>query len=286
MTDPTTRLLRERVRRLYRHLPGALAGEAEPLHQMRLAARRLRLAVTVLARKPHGKRARRVRRLLRELARTGGHSRDLDVVVALLEDRLLQTPTAELKVLVQDLHRERGRSRHRLGGELLDLDIARLRRDLEAILTRRCESIFGVLGRIPEAAAAERARLMDALEGVGDAFDPSRLHAVRVRFRRLRYTAELLDELQGRTSGAPEMFRSVQEVIGSLRDAFLLSEWLERKGARAAAAGREDLARCARRERDLALERARSHHRALLLQGPRDVLGRGLEAMTPSRGAA
>ena len=286
MEDPTTRLLQERVHRLYRHLPRALAGEAESLHQMRVAARRLRVALSLLVPKPEGKRTRRVLRLLRDLASVGGRSRDVDVAAAMLEERLRQAPTAGLQVLVHDLHRARGRRRLRLGGELLDLDIARLRRDLRTILARGGESSFRVLGRIRDATAAEEANLVDALDGVGDAFDPTRLHAIRVRFRRLRYTAELLDVLQGRKSGAPETFRAMQEVIGSLHDAVLLAEWLERKAERAAAAGREHLVQCAQNERALALERARSYHHAFLVQAPRDLLGRGLEAMAPSRGAA
>ncbi len=44
-------LLRERVRRVFQELPGALAGNEEPVHQLRVAARRLRIALRLLVRR-------------------------------------------------------------------------------------------------------------------------------------------------------------------------------------------------------------------------------------------
>ncbi len=286
VADPSTRLLKERVRRLYRHLPQALAGEVEPLHQMRVAARRLRVALPLLAQKPEGKRVRRATRLVRDLTRGGGGSRDLDVITALLEDRLGEAPSPELKTLVRDLRAARSRSRRRLAGDLLDVDIARLRRDIKAIVARRGEPVFGVFGRLRDAAAVERVEVLDILDALGESFDPARLHRVRIRFRRLRYTAELVDALRSRESDAPALFRSVQEAVGQLHDSFVLSTWLERKAARAQAAGRESLALVARQERDRALEQAHAHHREFLALDPRALLGRGFEAMAGSRSAA
>jgi CHAD domain-containing protein len=284
--DLTTRLLRQRVARLFRQLPQAVAGEREPVHQMRVAARRLRVALPVLARKPGGKRVRRAVRRVRDLTRGGGTSRDLDVITTLLEGRLGEAPSPELKTLVRDLRAARARSRRRLAGDLLDIDIAGLRRDLTAIVARRGVPTATAVRRLGAATAREEAGVLDDLDALGETFDPLRLHRVRIRFRRLRYTAELADALGGRDSGAPAAFRGVQVAVGSLHDAFMLSGWLDRKAARAEAAGRGDLARCARAERDRALERAHAHHRELLAMDPRTLLVRGIAAMALSRGAA
>lgn len=286
VADPTTRLLKERIARLYRHLPQALAGEEEPLHQMRVAARRLRVALPLLAQKPEGKRVRRAVRLVRELTRGGGRSRDLDVITGLLAERLPQAASPELKVLVRDLRAARARSRRKLAGDLLDVDIARLRRDLEAIVARRGESVFTAFGRLRDAAATERVLVLDTLDALGEGFDPARLHRVRIRFRRLRYTAEVVDALRSRESEAPALFRRVQEAVGRLHDAHVLSGWLERKAARALLAGREALAQCAREERERALEQALAEHRAFLALDPRGLLDRGIEAMAASRSVA
>jgi hypothetical protein len=126
----------------------------------------------------------------------------------------------------------------------------------------------------------------DLRAALGETFAPARLHRVRLRFPRLRYAAELVDALSGRDSEAPAMFRNVQEAVGSLHDAFMLSGWLERKAARAQTAGREALAQCARAERDRALQQAHAHHREFLALDPGALLARGIEAMASSRSAA
>src|SRR2546425_2199332 len=88
IVDHATPLLKAHVRALFRQLPPALAGDEEAIHQMRVAGRRLRVALPLLARKPNGRRVRRARRILRELTRSAGASRDLDVGVALFDERL------------------------------------------------------------------------------------------------------------------------------------------------------------------------------------------------------
>jgi CHAD domain-containing protein len=123
------------------------------------------------------------------------------------------------------------------------------------------------------------------LDQAGDSFDPPALHRVRIRFRRLRYTAEVVDALRGRESEAPDIFREVQESVGRLHDCWVLSEWLARRAARAQARGQVSLAEAASRERDLAMEAARRHHAELLAKDPRGLLHRGLEAILAPRAA-
>src|SRR5262249_40860633 len=123
--DRITPLLEERVEALYRHIPRALAGEEEPVHQVRVSSRRLRAAPPILASKPEGRRVRRAIRILREVTRAAGRSRDLDVSVALLEDRLPKRGgrSREQATLLTRLRATRARSRGRLAFGLIDLDI-------------------------------------------------------------------------------------------------------------------------------------------------------------------
>src|SRR5262245_19830820 len=81
-----SKLLQERVRALFRNLPRAVAGHDEPVHQIRVAAGRLRVVVPMLAAKPEGRRVRRMMKMMRTLTRTAGRSRDLDVIVDLFEE--------------------------------------------------------------------------------------------------------------------------------------------------------------------------------------------------------
>ena len=133
--DRATPLLRERVRDVFRRLPRALAGDEDALHDMRVAARRLRVALPLLARKPEGRRVRRSLKVLRQVTRTAGASRDLDVSVALMDARDTEK-TASRTTLRRRLRAARTRGRTRMAEALLDLEIAELRRHLRAALAR------------------------------------------------------------------------------------------------------------------------------------------------------
>jgi len=86
--DRASLLLEDRVKRVFRELPGAVAGQEEPVHQVRVAGRRLRVSLPLLARKGQGRRVRRALKVLRQLTRTLGEGRDVDVILGLFEDRL------------------------------------------------------------------------------------------------------------------------------------------------------------------------------------------------------
>jgi CHAD domain-containing protein len=209
IVDRVTPLLKDRVRGLFRQLPPALAGDEEAIHQMRVAGRRLRVALPLLARKPNGRRARRARRILQELTRAAGTSRDLDVGLGLFEARLKERAEtdAERRLLRQRLRSARRRSRLRMAEALMDIDIARVRRDLRVVMSRRGELVFTALLRLREARDLRGTAILEALSALGDAFDPAALHRLRIRLRRLRYAAELAEKLTGQTTEAPGLFR-------------------------------------------------------------------------------
>jgi CHAD domain-containing protein len=210
--DAPTRLLRDRVRRVFRYLPKSLAGDEEALHQLRVWGRRLRVGLPVLARKPEGKRVRRSLRILRQMTRTAGASRDHDVMAGLLEVRLKALPAQSpaLRVLRRRLQEARGRSRRRMANGLLDLEIATLRRDLRRAVARRGDALFTVLLRLRQARDSEGEEASTALLRLQDAFEPDALHRLRIVVRRLRYLAEVLDVLRGQPSEAPACCRQLQ----------------------------------------------------------------------------
>lgn len=286
LSDPSTPLLKERIRTLFRHFPKALAGEEEPIHQMRVAARRLRVALPLLARKPRGRRVREALAILRDVTRAGGGSRDLDVGLELLEKRLtsIEPVTPELTALRRRLRGARSRSRARMAEELLDLPISRLRRGLAAVVGRRGDNLFTVIGRLRQAGESGRADLAAAFDALGDRYEPAALHKLRICARRLRYTAEVLDALKGQDGGAPALFKSVQEHLGRIHDAYVLSTWMTRQAGLAEARGELALAAEARRQHETLMEESREEHRRFLEERPRDALARALDAIGPSRG--
>jgi CHAD domain-containing protein len=286
--DPGTRLLRERIRSVFSHLPQALAGNEERLHQMRIAARRLRVALPLLARNPDGKKVRRALQGLRALTRTPGASRDLDVMVSLAEDHWRQAgPLAEeARVLRRRLLAARARSRRQMSEALLDLEIARLRRDLRAVLARGGDVLFSGLVRLRETRDRDGERALDLLASLGTRFDADGLHEVRIRLRRLRYTAEVQDLLKGVRSDATRRFKDLQERLGQVRDAYVLSEWLAAQAVRAGRARQAALAREARALAARFRETSERHHRDLLEARPDDLVRHALEEMGYGRTAA
>lgn len=286
--DIATPLLKEQMRALFLQVPQGLAGAEEPIHQMRVAGRRLRVALPLLAKKPEGRRVRRALQVLRELTRAAGASRDLDVIVGLLGAELRgdARPSAEARLLERRLLAARRRSRQRMAEALLDLEIARMRRDLRAILRRRAEDLFTVLSRLHQQRDLQGGELIEAIAAVGDRFDPERLHGLRKRARRLRYAAEVSVVLRGNPSGAPDVFRELQGQLGEIHDLHVLSLWLRGQAEPAERRNQAALAQEARRLEDVFLSRALERHQALLASNITETVERALDAMGRVRSAA
>ncbi len=283
--DRVAPLLRQRIRTVFRRLPKALAGSEEDLHQMRVAGRRLRVALPLLVHKPEGRRVRRSLRLLRALTRVGGLSRDFDVSVALFEEEMAKgTPTAERRLLGRRLRAARARGRGRMAEALLDLEIARLRRDLR-VLSRRSDGFFAVQRRLRERRDQDGAETLALLAALGDRFDPVALHRLRRRIRRLRYTSELAGALKGLPPAAVDDLRRLQDQLGSLHDTYVLAEWLGRQAAACQTRG-EAAAAEASALKAVFQEKTEAAHRAFFALPPTEVIARALAAMGQSRPAA
>jgi CHAD domain-containing protein len=286
--EPSTRLLKTRVRDVFRHVPKALNGDDEAIHQMRVAGRRLRVALPLLASRPRGKRVRRALRHLRWLVRAAGGSRDLDVSLALLQQRMLQIGGSdpEARQVRARLRAARTRTRRGMVEALLDLEIARLRRDLREVVARRGESLFGVLVRLRRDQEQHGAKLIAQLLALGDSYEPESLHRVRISCRRLRYTAEIADAVRGQDTGAPRMLRALQEQLGTIHDCWVAGRWLAERATAAEARGLAGLAERARALEAGFVEASRDHHRAFLETLPPERVRAALAALAGARSAA
>lgn len=282
----TGRLLKERMRTVFRHLPQALGGDEEGLHQMRVAGRRLRVALPVLAKKPEGRRVRRARAALAELTRGGGDARDLDVACGLLSGHLGAPQTPVQRTLLGRLRAARGRARRRMAETLLDVEIARLRRDLRVVAGRRGEVLFTSLLRVRTARDAWGEALVAGLAALAASLDAERLHELRILARRLRYLAEVGDALRDQASGAPGLFKELQDALGSARDEHLLAAWLGRQATTAAARNQPEVAAEAERLAALFTAQSRRKIESLDAQGPAELARRALEEMGSGRSVA
>jgi CHAD domain-containing protein len=278
-------LLEDRVRRVFRELPGAVAGQEEPVHQVRVAGRRLRVSLPLLARKGQGRRVRRALKVLRQLTRTLGSGRDMDVVLGLFEDRLANrtSPSAEQRALLSRLRSARARSRAQVADSVLDLDIDGLRRDLRRLVQAGATESATVLARVRAVRAEEGAELLRGFSRLGERYRPDELHALRRRVRRLRYAAEVEDVVRADESRAPVLWKRLQDGIGVIHDHHVLASWFEEQARAAEARGDVLLSRAARRERSAFTGLGRLLHRALVETKPADLALRALQAMARGR---
>ena len=83
-------LLLRRARELERHLPLAIEGDDIGVHQARVASRRLREAVPVLA--GETKARRKAEQKIRRLTQALGTVRELDVTLHILDEFAQPTP--------------------------------------------------------------------------------------------------------------------------------------------------------------------------------------------------
>ena len=219
LQDPLDRLVRE----LRTQLPLAVVGEVEPLHQARVATRRLReilpLCEVEVSRGP----ARRAGRRLRRVGRVLGRVREVDVsrvtVDRLLADGVIDARcAARLEAYLQNEREERREQMHQKLGAVnvrkLERNLAEVARDLGMRLQTDAWAQW-LAARIEKRAA----RLKDAVVFAGALYIPDRVHAVRIAAKQLRYSLELARATgEARTKDTVREVKGAQELLGQLHD--------------------------------------------------------------------
>ncbi len=241
MSEAGRKTLRFHFQRMIYHEPGTRLGQdAEALHDMRVATRRMRAAFRVFGEYFD---ARAVAPYLKGLKRTGralGRVRDLDVMqekaLAYL-DSLPAPEREELQALFSaiDLHREEARARM-----LQYLDGAKYARFRERfgrfVHTEGMGSLPVTLDdgeprpfrvrHVAPMAVYERLGAVRAYDEWVLVPDPplERLHALRIACKRLRYTLEFFEQVLGpETKDAIKKVVAVQDHLGALQDAVVAS---------------------------------------------------------------
>lgn len=122
---------------LFEHSHGVLdVGDIEPLHDMRVATRRLRAALEIFRPCFPGKRYKRALKRVKELADALGERRDRDVSIAFLDGLLEGVPAADrgrLENLIAGLRGEQAEANERLAPLLAEERLEKLRGSLERL---------------------------------------------------------------------------------------------------------------------------------------------------------
>jgi CHAD domain-containing protein len=243
------------------------------------------MALPLLARKGEGRTVTKAVKVLRQLTRSVGAGRDMDVTLGLFQDRFetVRGSSPEQRALLSRLRAARARSRSQVAEDIFDLDIDGLRRNLRRLLREGAVDAPTALSRVRALREEEGAALLRGFSQIGERFLPDPLHALRRRARRLRYAAEIEDVVRGDESRAPVLWKRLQDSIGVIHDHDVLADWLEEQARAAAARNNRLLERAALRERQAFVSLARLLHRALLELQPADIALRALMAMARGR---
>lgn len=108
------RLFRELHRAIILHEAGALAGDVESVHDMRVGIRRLRVAINNFAVCFRKKERRRWRAKLESLANALGGVRDLDVMIQALKRQAAPRAAEDRATIAAFVSRSRARRRRAL----------------------------------------------------------------------------------------------------------------------------------------------------------------------------
>jgi len=219
--DAIASALRLQLQAFGREQVGARAGEIEPVHQLRVATRRLRAALRlfepILA-------AATVRHACDELAWLGdsiGAVRDLDVLLLALASRGRRLDPVDRDALAPLVTVLRDRRASALDDLVRTLEGARCRR-----LLTRLGSVGGVrrelvLGQVARDLAAPHLRaVLRAGRRLDRDASPEAFHRLRVRVKRLRYALETLRGLGGRRHARTlRLLERLQDTLGAHQDA-------------------------------------------------------------------
>jgi CHAD domain-containing protein len=222
-------LIRQRLSALSRSLPAARAGDVPAIHQARVATRRLREALPLVAR---GSAGRKLARTVRRLTRALGPVRELDVALLTLEElgRAQEVPRAAVQSLQQAIRQERTRmhrdmkrtvDRCRLDKLTDRLLVHAKKRDRMAVRPRLADP--KQLRAARERAARRAERLRASIDNAAAIYLPDRLHDVRIAVKKLRYAMEIVRELSGSRATARIMtLKRAQDLLGRIHDLEIL----------------------------------------------------------------
>ena len=212
------------------HEAPAIAGEIEPIHQMRVATRRLRAAVQLFAGVIHGSRVQVYKRDLPWLGRAAGAVRECDMIEALIREtgaRLDSVLADALTPLCDRLALERKAAHARFVEELRSRRYQRMCERLADPLLRHALPAIDAACDAPAMLAPLARSLRKAGKRVARDAPPELFHRLRVRIKRMRYALEMLAEVGGKRSRkALNRLEQMQELLGAHQDMVSTIAWL------------------------------------------------------------
>lgn len=240
LSEAGRKVMRYHFAQMLRHEEGTRLGEdIEALHDMRVATRRMRASFEVFgpafeksALKPHLSG-------LRATGRALGEVRDLDVFMEKAQKYIDDLPPERndgLEPLLKHWKEQRLEARARMLEHLNSPEFARFKRNFNIFVNtpfagaKLTPADEPVADRVCELAPVLIYQRMAAVRAYGPLLQDApieRLHALRIEFKKLRYTVEYFREVLGkRAFNAIESVKQLQDHLGDLNDAQVATQIL------------------------------------------------------------
>ena len=232
ITDAVTRLLEHDV-------AVRLGGNAEAVHQARVATRRLRSDLKTLRPLVDEEWAKGVRAELKWLGNALGMVRDNDVLIERLREQAAQLPDVDragAEVLLRQLTEEGDVHRQALLEALrspryVELVDGLVRAASDPPLTDAAKARATAV--LPDLVRRPWKRLRSAVRQLPRKPTDEQLHEIRIRTKQARYAAEASSGVVGkRARRLASALASLQSVLGELQDGAVAEDWLRAAAAR------------------------------------------------------
>ena len=243
-STPRDRLWRKRLNELSAVWPDFVSGHTGALHKTRVASRRIREALPIVAAAAPPDKVKKLSRKMRAITRSLGPIRELDVELGLLEDKskMEGAPGRALEMVRRETASRRQALREKVADHAPVGDLKKLLRKLERVGekegrgkgqaakdqkdgSQKAEDKFEAQWRGVLATRLMRRtkRMATALAEAGPVYSPERLHQVRISTKKLRYVLEIAREA-GVPAALPlvRILKRHQERLGHLHDLQML----------------------------------------------------------------
>ena len=232
-------VLAREAQTLAAHRPdGDTAPTPDDIHQLRVAARRLRVALRLFGRLLPSRGAARLRAELRWFASSLGDVRDLDVYTESFRAYLQALPPEQRRGLSGYelyLRRERTEARQQATAAFASPRSTALFADLDRLVAAGPSA--GALRRwrsltLRDAARRGIRRSVGRVRRLGEQLDgrsrPAALHELRIKAKRLRYELEFFAEIYPQLKPTAKACKALQDLLGTHQDVYTANARLRR----------------------------------------------------------
>jgi CHAD domain-containing protein len=242
MSEAGRKVMRFNFAKMLSHEEGTRLGEdIEALHDMRVATRRMRASFEVFGEAFERRALKSHLAGLRQTGRLLGAVRDLDVFMEKAQrylDTLPEERRNELDLLLNSWHEQRFATREKMLAHFNSPEYFSFKRDFNVFLSTPGAGRRSLPGDHPTPDLVREVAPMMIYTRLAEvrAYGPwlvdapiERLHALRIEFKKLRYTVEYFREVLGiQVEQVIEELKTIQDHLGDLNDAQVATEILNK----------------------------------------------------------